>query len=335
MKLSRLIKASGNEFADVGVEMNDINGFVDTGSYIFNALVSGSIYKGIPDNKIIALAGESSVGKTFFALSIVNHFLSNNPDAFVIYFDSESAVTSDIIKNHNINSDQFSLLPIDTIEKFRTQSTKILDEYMKIEDRPPMMMVLDSLGMLSTNKESEDVASGDNVRDMTRPALVKGAFRVLTLKLAKAKVPMILTNHVYATMSPYGKKSEMGGGAGLKYAASIIVNLSKKRLVDKKDSKNLIGANIVCELLKSRVTKEGKKIETKLFFDKGLDLYHGLLEFCIKHEIIFRNGPWYSIDDIKFQTKQLEEEPEKYFTPEILEKINKCAEREFCYGQIE
>lgn len=332
MKLRNLIKASGNDYADIGAGMNDIDGYIDTGSYIFNALVSGSIYKGIPNNKITALAGESSVGKTYFALSIVKHFLSISPENVVIYFDSESAVTSSIIESHDINEEQFSLLPVDTIENFRTQSTKILDEYMKIEDRPPMMLVLDSLGMLSTNKESVDVASGDNVRDMTRPALIKGAFRVLTLKLAKAKVPMILTNHVYATMSPYGKKSEMGGGTGLKYAASIVVNLTKRKLVDKKDSKKLIGANIVCELLKSRLTKEGKKVDTKLYFDKGLDVYHGLLEFGVEQGVIMRNGPWYSIGDVKFQTKSLEENPEQYLTKEVLDSLDECANREFCYG---
>ena len=97
--LDNIIKQSGNEYASIvegGIE-SDINGFIDTGSYAFNALLSGSIYGGIPDNKILALAGEQATGKTFFSIGVVKAFLESNPDAVVLYFDSEQAVTSDII----------------------------------------------------------------------------------------------------------------------------------------------------------------------------------------------------------------------------------------------
>ena len=97
--LKSMVKVSGNTYANVvneGIE-SDINGFVDTGSYTFNALLSGSIYGGIPDNKILAIAGESATGKTFFTISIVQKFLVDNPDAVVLYFDSEQAVTSEML----------------------------------------------------------------------------------------------------------------------------------------------------------------------------------------------------------------------------------------------
>ena len=90
--LNSLVKESGNEYATIasdGIEGSDVRGFVDTGSFSFNSLVSGSLYGGIPDNKITALAGESATGKTYFALGIVSKFLSSNPDSVVLYFDSE------------------------------------------------------------------------------------------------------------------------------------------------------------------------------------------------------------------------------------------------------
>ena len=94
--LKDVAKEIGNEYAGLvsdGVAAGDTCGFIDTGSYVFNALVSGSIFGGVPGNKITAIAGESSTGKTFFCLGIVQHFLDSNPDAGVIYFESESALS--------------------------------------------------------------------------------------------------------------------------------------------------------------------------------------------------------------------------------------------------
>jgi len=220
--LDTVIKESGNEFASVvsdGVAAGDITTFVDTGSYIFNAVVSGSLFGGIPSNKVTALAGESSTGKTFFALSVVRNFLNANSTGGVIYFESESAISRDMIESRGIDSKRMIIMPVGTIEEFRTQACRILDKYMKEpkDERVPMLFVLDSLGMLSTSKEMEDVANDKQVRDMTKSQLIKGAFRVLTLKLGQAGVPMIVTNHTYDVIGSYVPTKEMGGGTGLKY----------------------------------------------------------------------------------------------------------------------
>ena len=200
--LKDVVKEIDNEYAGLvseGVSAGDLCGYIDTGSYIFNALVSGSIFGGVPSNKITAIAGESSTGKTFFCLGIVQHFLDSNPDAGVFYFESESAISKEMIEDRGIASDRMVIVPVATVEQFRTQSCRILDKYMEQpeEDRKPMMFVLDSLGMLASNKEVEDIANDKQVRDMTKTQLIKGAFRVLTLKLGKANVPMLVTNHTY------------------------------------------------------------------------------------------------------------------------------------------
>jgi RecA/RadA recombinase len=171
--------------------IDETEGYVDTGSYIFNALVSGSIYGGISGNKITAIAGESSTGKTFFALAVVRNFLDNNPDAIVVYFDTESAITRSLLEDRNIDTLVSVVMNVVTIEEFRTKALQCVDKYY--EDarrrRQPMMFVLDSLGMLSTEKEIGDALADKNVRDMTKSQLVKGAFRMLTLKLGQANVP--------------------------------------------------------------------------------------------------------------------------------------------------
>ena len=203
--LKDIVKEIGNEYATVVSDDVDNSSFVDTGSYIFNGLVSGSIYGGIPSNKITAIAGESSTGKTFFCLSIVKHYLEKDKDAGVIYFESESAISKEMIESRNIDANRMVVVPVTTVQEFRTQSLKILDKYLSQpeEQRKPMMFVLDSLGMLSTTKEVEDAEAGKETRDMTRAQIVKSIFRVLTLKLGKANVPLLVTNHTYDVVGAY------------------------------------------------------------------------------------------------------------------------------------
>ena len=331
--LDSVIKDSGNEFAGLvseGVAAGDITNYVDTGSYIFNALVSGSLYGGLPANKVTALAGESSTGKTFFALSVVRNFLEANPKAGVIYFETESAISKEMIESRGIDSKRMVLFPVSTIEDFRTQACRIVDKYMKEPKREPMMFVLDSLGMLSTSKEMEDVANDKQVRDMTKSQLIKGAFRVLTLKLGQAKIPMIVTNHTYDVIGSYIPTKEMGGGTGLKYAASTIIYLGKKK---EKDGTTLVGNIIKCEAKKSRLTKEGSKIETRLYFDdRGLDKYYGLLELGEQYGVFERKGNRVIVGDSTVYPSAILKDPEKYFTEEVMQKLEEAAKKEFSYG---
>ena len=333
--LDSVIKDSGNEFASIvsdGVAAGDVTSFVDTGSYIFNAVVSGSLFGGIPSNKVTALAGESSTGKTFFALSVVRSFLNNNPNGGVIYFESESALSKDMIESRGIDSSRMVIFPVATIEEFRTQATRIVDKYMKEpkDERQPLMFVLDSLGMLSTTKEMEDVANDKQVRDMTKSQLIKGAFRVLTLKLGQASIPMIVTNHTYDVIGSYIPTKEMGGGTGLKYAASTIIYLGKKK---EKDGTELVGNIIKCEAKKSRLSKEGSKVETRLYFDeRGLDKYYGLLELGEKHGVFKRVGNRIAIGGSNVYPKSILSDPEKYFTDEVMAKLEEAARTEFSYG---
>ena len=333
--LDTVIKDSGNEFAGFvseGVAAGDITSYVDTGSYIFNALVSGSLFGGLPSNKVTALAGESSTGKTFFALSVVRNFLDANPDGGVIYFESESAISREMIETRGIDSKRMIIMPVATIEEFRTQACRILDKYMKEpkDERVPMLFVLDSLGMLSTTKEITDALNEKEVRDMTKSQLIKGAFRMLTLKLGQANVPLIVTNHTYDVIGAYVPTKEMGGGSGLKYAASTIIYLSKKK---EKDGTEVVGNIIKAKTAKSRLSKENKQVEVRLYYDeRGLDRYYGLLELG---EI---GGLWknvagrYEMDGKKIYAKQILANPEEYFTPEVMEKLDEIAREEFSYG---
>ena len=219
-----------------------------------------------------------------------------------------------------------------TIEEFRTKALQCVDKYLKedIKDRPPMMFVLDSLGMLSTEKEIGDALADKQVRDMTKSQLVKGAFRMLTLKLGQANVPLIVTNHTYDVIGAYVPTKEMGGGSGLKYAASSIIYLSKKK---EKDGKEIIGNIIRAKTAKSRLSKENQQVEVRLYYDeRGLDQYYGLLELGELGGLWKNIAGRYEIDGKKLYAKAILGDPEQYFTPEILDKLDAIARKTFSYG---
>ena len=331
-----LAKEAKNDYAKLvsdGLITGDKQGFIGTGSYILNAQLSGSIYGGIPDNRVTAIAGEQATGKTFYAIGIAKDFLDNNEDGAVFYFDSEAAATTDLFKDRGLDPDRVWHFPVDTIEEFRTQMIRILDNLLKTseKDRKPLLIVLDSLGMLASAKELNDALDDKQVRDMTKSQTIKSVFRIITSKLGKLKIPMIVTNHTYKTMNPYGEPSDMGGGSGLKYAASTIMTLSKSK--EKDSSKEVVGNIIKVKTYKSRLTKENTQIATRLFFDKrGLDKYYGLLELGEKHGIFIRKGNRILVGESSVYPSAILADPDKYFTTEVMQALDEVASKEFKYG---
>ena len=333
--LKKIIKDTGNEYASVvedGVEAGDVDTFIDTGSFILNGLLSGSLNGGLPANKITALAGESATGKTYFLMGIVKSFLEADPSAGVVYFESESAITKQMVIDRGIDPKRMVVFPVTTVQQFRTEALKILDSYLEQDesDRQPLFMCLDSLGMLSTTKEVEDTSDGKETRDMTRAQVLKACFRVLTLKLGRAKVPMVITNHTYDVVGSMFPTKEMGGGSGLKYAASSIVYLSKKK---EKDGTEVIGNIIHCKNHKSRLTVENKMVDVRLLYERGLDRYYGLLDLALEHGVFKSVSTRIELPDgTKTFGKTINNDPEKYFTEEVMAQLEEAAAKEFKYG---
>ena len=330
--LKEIVKEIGDEYTQIASDIDETERFIDTGSYVFNGLISGSIFGGVSSNRITAIAGESSTGKTYFSLAVVKNFLDTNPDGYCLYFDTEAAVNKGLLESRGVDTTRLVVVNVVTIEEFRSKALRAIDIYLKKdeEERKPCMFVLDSLGMLSTEKEITDALNDKQVRDMTKSQLVKGAFRMLTLKLGQANVPLIVTNHTYDVIGAYVPTKEMGGGSGLKYAASPIVYLSKKK---EKDGKEVIGNIIKAKTHKSRLTKENRQVEVRLYYDeRGLDKYYGLLELG---EI---GGMWknvagrYEINGKKLYAKQILANTEEYFTEEVMQKLDTIAKEYFSYG---
>ncbi len=330
--LKDIVKEIGDDFTQLAKDIDGEERYIDTGSYIFNGLVSGSIYGGVSSNKITAIAGESSTGKTFFSLAVVKNFLDSNPDGYCLYFDTESAVNKGLLESRGVDLNRTVVVNVVTIEEFRTKALKAVDKYLQMptDERKPCMFVLDSLGMLSTEKEIRDALDDKQVRDMTKSQLVKGAFRMLTLKLGQANIPLIVTNHTYDVIGSYIPTKEMGGGSGLKYAASTIIYLGKKK---EREGTETVGNIIKAKTHKSRLSKENKEVEIRLFYDeRGLDPYYGLLSLGEKYGVFKKAGNRYEIGEAKVYPKTIYENPEKYFTKEVLQALDECAQKEFSYG---
>ena len=330
--LKEIVKEIGDEYTTLARDIDEREEFVDTGSYIFNGLLSGSLFGGASRSRITAIAGESSTGKTFFSLAVVKNFLDTNPDGYCLYFDTEAAVSKGLLEDRGVDTSRLVVINVVTIEEFRTKALKAVDIYLKKDEaeRKPCMFVLDSLGMLSTEKEINDALNDKQVRDMTKSQLVKGAFRMLTLKLGQAKIPLIVTNHTYDVIGSYVPTKEMGGGSGLKYAASTIIYLSKKK---EKDQKEVIGNIIKAKTVKSRLSKENQQVNIRLYYDeRGLDRYYGLLELGELGGLWENKAGRYEINGKKVYGKQIMAAPEEYFTDEVMARLEETARTTFSYG---
>ena len=244
----------------------------------------------------------------------------------------KAAVTKSLLADRGVDLSRVVVVNVVTIEEFRSKALKAVDIYLKKseEDRKPCMFVLDSLGMLSTEKEITDALNDKQVRDMTKSQLVKGAFRMLTLKLGQTNIPMIVTNHTYDVIGSYVPTKEMGGGSGLKYAASTIIYLSKKK---EKDGTEVVGNLIKAKTAKSRLSKENKEVTVRLYYDeRGLDKYYGLLELGELGGLWKNVAGRYEINGKKIYAKQILASPEEYFTDDVMEKLDAIARETFAYG---
>lgn len=370
--IDALIKSSKSEFTssvfDGIPDYDPTVPCIDTGSYSFNALLTGSIYGGFIPNKVGLVAGSPATGKTWYAFAFAKSFLEANTGEYdrVFYFESEKAITQDMFYNYGFGEDtkRVQIFEVDTVEDFRNQATRIVVDYLKMKadleaknkklkkgveptQMPKLCFILDSLGQLTTEWELENAVSGKNKADMGKRAqLIRGTFRPLTIKLGRAGITMFVTNHTYDSMEMFSGK-KMGGGDGAVYAGSTIVYLSKQGF---KEGGEKAGNIIHVTLQKGRFTVEGKKVETKLYFGRGLDRYWGLLPIAEKYGLVqLKAGSktQYMFPNDKGEFKvggklvndaHLQEwycdpsRAEEWFTPEFLNKVDAVCKKEFLYG---
>jgi RecA/RadA recombinase len=349
--LDKVLKAVNNPYASIaknGLICGDISGYIDTGIYVLNALISGKLLGGgFPKGKVVALAGEKGTGKTFILLNSLRNFLNSNLKAEVIFFESEGALTKELLIERGIDVSRVAIIPVSTVEELRNQSLLVLDmmeeEWLKTGEYPEVVMCLDSLGMLGTEFEQNTARTNDNKADMGKRAqLIKSVFRNITLKLSLLQIPMIITNHTYKGMGKYDP-TKMGGGQGLEFAASIIIFLNKSAVREEKATgkgkdkiKHLIGNNITFTVHKGRMTIEGSRAILGLNFKTGISKYAGLLSLLVDGGILKKKGAWISYNDenIAQGDKQFYENVDKFITDDILNELEPFVKEKYCYGVV-
>lgn len=337
--LKDLVKASGSKYASIvkNGTMGDIIDYIDTGSYILNSQFSGDMFKGIPTNRTIGIAGWESTGKTYFVTSIAKNFLKKYEEGIVIFADTENSVNKAFFEKRKMDISRIIILYPETVEDFRTQGVNIVNKLNeKKRGEVKALMILDSLTQLPDSEEVEKAEKGSNKKAMKKSQIIKSAFRVLNLKLMKHQIPLLITSHVYENMdgNPYTLPTIAGGG-GLKFAASIIAYLSKSKVKDKE--KNVIGSWISCIITKSRICKEFTKTKSLLHNMKGLHPYSQLDDIAVeigiwKKEKRGSKGTWIIGDGFECKEREIMIHPKKYFTDDIMNKINKYLKEKHSFG---
>jgi RecA/RadA recombinase len=266
-----------------------IDEWIPTGSYILNAAMSGSLFGGMPNRRSLMFAGQESTGKTYLALSIVRN--AQAMDYFPIYYDTEGSIDIDFVKRLGIDPTKFRIENIGTVEEFTTLAAKLNETINDIRNAgkvpPKIMVVLDSLGSLSSTKEKADAVSGSEKRDMTKQQAIRKTFRVLNNDFAKNGIPFIINNHVYAGIGSFIPGDVISGGGGGKYSPSIIFVLTKSKLTDKDSEEHVkkigieaakVGIVVTLHPYKQRFARP-IKVQIHIPFYKRPNPYVGLEKF--------------------------------------------------------
>lgn len=321
---------------------SEVTEWIHTGNYHLNACVSGSLFRGWPNNRSCSVAGPSGTGKTFLTLNSVREAI--NMGYSVIYYDSEAAVDKDQMLKFGIDVTKVNYQPMNTVQDFRTSVTTITQKMQEIKRKggeiPKLMIILDSAGNLATQKEIDDAASGSEKADMTRSKVLKSIFRIIMTPLADLKIPFIFTNHTYQSQS-FIPQQIAGGGTGPEYAASIVLMLNKAQL---KDGADKVGIIVTAKPTKNRFAKP-TPIKFHLDFSKGMNKYVGLEQYATWEICGITRGSiekgvkvpkatargWICehLDEV---VSNAEFFTEKMFTQEVLEKINEHIQPIFNYN---
>lgn len=338
--IAKAVEALKNPYASVASNgiIYDPKKWFDLGCYVLNAQISGSIYKGIPDNMSIMLAGETGVGKTFLTLGALASIQKQERDAEAIIFESEGAIKTVTLVSHGCDLPRTAMVPVLTIEDFTNQVVSTMQTYEATpeKDRPQLVFALDSLGLLPPAKEAKDVNEGKNASDMGLAAkAIKRAFRNIRLRVGGlGRIPFIITLHIYAKQGTYVPTNDIAGGQGPKYAGDTILLITKSQVKEGEDGYDKGGTRVKCVAWKSRDTRQRTAIEFVIDFAKGVTKYSGLFEFCEKHKLIEKVGNRYRFGEgePKFR-KEIYSNPEGFFTKEVLDQIDVFCGKYFNYGE--
>lgn len=360
--LGTFLKKEANPFGD-NLNENDAittKEYIGSGIHILNAQLSGSVHQGLPDNACLALGGPSSTGKTFLALNFCAQAIRQG--YYVIYVDTEGAIRPELAKSFGIDPSMFRVEPMNTLEAFQIYTTKLIQRME--QDRESggelkLMIVVDSFGGFTTQRQVEDSQSGEIKADVGRKQKqAKELFTLVTHRLKLLRIPMIIVAHTYKSLDMYGG-DVWSGGTGLRYFCDAMLRLSKSKPKDTKletdDMDTSGGQSILITADKNRLAQP-KKARIELSFTEGANPYRNLEFFCTKEtypeigivnakveesvdedtgEVVtkFTNSNMWYIRHLGKMMHRSQMFTPKVFTPEVLDAIDKVTREYFSYGE--
>jgi RecA/RadA recombinase len=295
--ISKFRKEITKSIDGLSIGFNDPTDWISTGNYALNYLISGDFNRGIPLGKVTVFAGESGAGKSYICSgNIIKN--AQEQGIFVVLVDSENALDEDWLKALGVDTDESKLLKlsmamIDDVAK--TISTFMSDyKALPADDRPKVMFVIDSLGMLLTPTDVNQFDAGEMKGDLGRkPKALTALVRNCVNMFGSYNVGLVCTNHTYASQDMFDPDDKISGGQGFIYASSIVVAMKKLKLKEDEDGNkvtDVMGIRSACKVMKTRYAKPFEGVQVKIPYETGMNPYSGLTDLAEKKGFLKKDG---------------------------------------------
>lgn len=293
--LSKFRKTLTKSIDGLGVGFNDPTDWISTGNYTLNYLISGDFHKGVPLGKVTVFAGESGAGKSF----ICSGNLVRNAQAqgiYVILIDSENALDESWLHALGVDTSEDKLLKLNMamIDDVAKTIHEFMKEYKEMAERPKVLFVIDSLGMLLTPTDINQFEAGDLKGDMGRkPKALTALVRNCVNMFGSYNVGMVCTNHTYASQDMFDPDDKISGGQGFVYASSIVVAMKKLKLKTDENgvkTSEVHGIRAACKIMKTRYAKPFETLQIEIPYETGMNPYSGMVDLCEKQGLLKQEG---------------------------------------------
>ena len=295
--ISKFRKSITKSIEGLGIGFNDPTDWISTGNYALNYLISGDFFKGVPLGKVTVFAGESGAGKSY----ICSGNIIKNAQAqgiFVVLVDSENALDEQWLKDLGVNTAEDKLLKLNMamIDDVAKTISEFMKEYktMDLAERPKVMFVIDSLGMLLTPTDVNQFEAGEMKGDMGRkPKALTSLVRNCVNMIGSYNVGLVCTNHTYASQDMFDPDDKISGGQGFIFASSIVVAMKKLKLkVDEDGNKvtDVLGIRAACKIMKTRYAKPFETVQIQIPYSTGMAPTSGLVDMFEKMGVLSKVG---------------------------------------------
>jgi RecA/RadA recombinase len=295
--VSRFRKEITKSIDGLSIGFNDPTDWISTGNYALNYLISGDFHRGIPLGKVTVFAGESGAGKSYICSgNIIRH--AQEQGIFVVLVDTENALDEEWLKALGVSTDESKLLKLSMamIDDVAKTISTFMTDYKALPDgeRPKVLFVIDSLGMLLTPTDVNQFESGDMKGDLGRKAKSLTALvRNCVNMFGAYGVGMVCTNHTYASQDMFDPDDKISGGQGFIYASSIVVAMRKLKLKEDEDGNKIsdvMGIRSACKVMKTRYAKPFEGVQVKIPYETGMNPYSGLVDLAEKKGLLKKDG---------------------------------------------